>query len=89
MLLKDLKHIDYSFVNGCFYKEFTHEGVLYKAELQPYPVKGSQCIIRRIDNKEDIKNVTASEDSQLVFRKGALAFNEDSLREAIKEFCKR
>lgn len=86
--LKDLNEIGYSRKHGYYIKEFEHKGENYLAKLIPYPIKDSRCVIRLVTNKEDIDNVTASDDAQVVYRKGSMPFKPESLRECIKEFLK-
>ena len=78
--------ITYSFHDGGYHKDFTYEGKNYTAALMPNAMTGSHCTILRIDNKDDINNITASEDKRKVFFKRFNNFKEENLSQTIKEF---
>lgn len=85
-LIYDPKTIKYSRENGCFFREFEYKGMFYRAELQPLAVYNSCCVIRKIEDREDVNNITASEDSQRVYFKSNIPFNILSLSRCLKEF---
>ena len=88
MTLKELEDIGYSRKHGYFIKEFNHRDKHYVAKLLPYPTKNAECVIREVTDKEDIHNITASQDAYVVYQQGCLPYNADSLRVCIKDFCK-
>ena len=78
--------IKYSWTDGGFHKEFTYNGKSYKASLLPFAMSGSACTIIKIDNKDDVNNVTASEDKRRVFYKRYNNFKSENITDSIREF---
>lgn len=84
--LTTLEGIEYSIVNGGYHKTFHHNDKTYRASLLPFAMNGSACTIIKIDNEDDVNNVTASDDTRKVFYKRFSTFKKENLMEAIKEF---
>ena len=80
--------IRYSWRDGGYHKDFTYNNKDYQASLLPYASTGSACTILRIDDADDINNITASEDTRKVYYKRFNDFKEENLSDAVREFIK-
>ena len=91
MKLKELispEGIKYCWTDGGYHKDFSYNDKQYHAFLLPFASTGSACTILKIDDADDINNITASEDTRKVFYKRYNDFKENNLTDAIKEFIK-
>lgn len=89
MRLRDIiNHEDvvYSKVDGGYHKDFSYNGKNYKAHLAPFALSGSACTIIKIDDLDDVNNVTAPEDKRKVFYKRYIDFKEKNIIDAIIKF---
>lgn len=78
--------IVYSLMDGGYHKDFTYKGKNYSCSLLPNAMSGSSCTILKIEDKDDVNNVTASESSRTVFLRRFSNFKEENLSKTIKEF---
>lgn len=78
--------IVYSFTDGGYHKDFTYGDMNYSASLLPNAMTGSYGMVLKVDNKDDINNITAPEDKRRVFFKRFNSFKEENLSKTIREF---
>lgn len=91
MKLKEVASIEgvtYSWVDGGFHKDFTYNDTQYQAALLPFASTGSACTILKVDDADDVSNITAPIDLRKVFYKRFADFKEVNLVNTIKEFIK-
>ena len=88
MRIRELMNLDveYSLIDGAFHKNFDRRGINYEAVLTPFAMTGSACSIIKIDDVNDINNVTAPVDSRTVLYKRFNDFKKQNLIDTIKEF---
>lgn len=78
--------VEYSIVDGAFHKSFSKEGINYEAVLAPFAMTGSACTIIKIDDIDDVNNITAPVDTRTVLYRRFNNFKKENLINTIKEF---
>lgn len=89
MKLRDLSSLDdvhYSWTDGGFHRKFTHKEQNYEASLLPLAEVGSVCRILRMNQEDDVDNITAPIDERQVFMKRYRTFKVENLNDSIREF---